>query len=133
MKMCLKCACCLQKNRNGSQAIFQDIAEDFDLLRPQPCMTSTREVTLLHTLQGGTQPLSVTFPGPVPLQEYFDIIDSRFEQRLRQRSYREMLSQRAQQFRAIQRRLLTRFKDKTPTPLQNMDTLLEGTYQQVKI
>ncbi|XP_063687264.1 protein PTHB1-like isoform X3 [Bolinopsis microptera] len=80
---------------------------------------------------GGPQPLSITFPGPVPLQEYFDIIDSRFELRVRQRSYREMLSQRAQQFRAIQRRLLTRFKDKTPSPLQNMDTLLEGTYQQI--
>ena len=42
-----------------------------------------------------------------------------------------MLSQRASQFRAIQRRLLTRFKDKTPAPLQNLDTLLEGTYRQL--
>lgn len=80
---------------------------------------------------GGAQPLSITFPGPIPLQEYFDIIDSRYELRVQQRNYREMLSQRAQQFRAVQRRLLTRFKDKTPTPLQNMDTLLEGTYQQI--
>jgi Bardet-Biedl syndrome 9 protein len=43
-----------------------------------------------------------------------------------------MLSQRSAQFRSIQRRLLTRFKDKTPAPLQNLDTLLEGTYRQVK-
>lgn len=42
-----------------------------------------------------------------------------------------MLAQRASQFRAIQRRLLTRFKDKTPAPLQNLDTLLEGTYRQL--
>lgn len=42
-----------------------------------------------------------------------------------------MLNQRASQFRAIQRRLLTRFKDKTPSPLANLDTLLEGTYRQV--
>ena len=42
-----------------------------------------------------------------------------------------MLAQRAQQFRSIQRRLLTRFKDKTPAPLSNLDTLLDGTYRQV--
>ena len=42
-----------------------------------------------------------------------------------------MLAQRSQQFRAIQRRLLTRFKDKTPAPLANLDTLLDGTYRQV--
>lgn len=42
-----------------------------------------------------------------------------------------MLAQRASQFRAIQRRLLTRFKDRTPAPLQNLDTLLEGTYRQL--
>ena len=42
-----------------------------------------------------------------------------------------MLEERAQQFRAIERRLLTRFKDKTPAPLSNLDTLLEGTYRQL--
>lgn len=48
-------------------------------------------------------------------------------------SYRckDMLAQRASQFRAVQLRLLTRFKDKTPAPLTNLDTLLEGTYRQV--
>lgn len=44
---------------------------------------------------------------------------------------KELLAQRAAQFRTIQKRLLTRFKDKTPAPLQNLDTLLEGTYRQV--
>ena len=42
-----------------------------------------------------------------------------------------MLDQRAQQFRVIQKRLLTRFKDKTPSPLAHLDTLLDGTYKQV--
>lgn len=41
------------------------------------------------------------------------------------------LVQRATQFRAVQRRLLTKFKDKTPTPLTNLDNLLEGTYKQI--
>lgn len=53
------------------------------------------------------------------------------QQRCNQAKYRELLAQRAQQFRAIQRRLLTRFKDKTPAPLANLDTLLDGTYRQV--
>ena len=43
----------------------------------------------------------------------------------------KMLEERASQFRAIQRRLLTRFKDKTPAPLANLDTLLDGTYRQL--
>ncbi|XP_023334278.1 protein PTHB1 isoform X2 [Eurytemora carolleeae] len=43
----------------------------------------------------------------------------------------ETLTQRTAQFRAIERRLLTRFKDKTPVPLTNLDMLLEGTYKQV--
>ena len=36
------------------------------------------------------------------------------------------------QFRSIERRLLTRFKDKTPVPLTNLDMLLEGTHKQVQ-
>ncbi|PFX24103.1 protein PTHB1-like [Stylophora pistillata] len=72
-----------------------------------------------------------SFMGPLPLQEYYELIDAHFEQRCNQTKYRELLSQRAQQFRAIQRRLLTRFKDKTPAPLANLDTLLDGTYRQL--
>uniref|UniRef100_A0A8C2BZC2 Bardet-Biedl syndrome 9 n=1 Tax=Cyprinus carpio TaxID=7962 RepID=A0A8C2BZC2_CYPCA len=51
--------------------------------------------------------------------------------RVNAQKYQDLLSERAVQFRAIQRRLLTRFKDKTPGPLQNLDTLMEGTYRQV--
>ncbi|KAM7442291.1 Protein PTHB1 [Porites harrisoni] len=72
-----------------------------------------------------------SFMGPLPLQEYYELIDAHFEQRRNQTKYRELLAQRAQQFRTIQRRLLTRFKDKTPAPLANLDTLLDGTYRQL--
>lgn len=54
-----------------------------------------------------------------------------FQHRMNAEGMKEMLAQRASQFRAIQRRLLTRFKDKTPAPLQNLDTLMEGTYRQL--
>ncbi|XP_031552881.1 protein PTHB1-like [Actinia tenebrosa] len=72
-----------------------------------------------------------SFMGPLPLQEYYELVDAHFEQRQHQVRYREILAQRAQQFRSIQRRLLTRFKDKTPAPLSNLDTLLDGTYRQL--
>lgn len=72
-----------------------------------------------------------SFSDPIPLQEYFEIIDLHFELRLNAGKYEQLLSERAIQFRAIERRLLARFKDKTPAPLQHLDTLLEGTYRQI--
>jgi len=44
----------------------------------------------------------------------------------------EWLGRHAHQFRSIQKRLLTRFKDKTPVGLAHLDTLLDGTYMQVR-
>ncbi|MBN3305537.1 PTHB1 protein, partial [Amia calva] len=79
----------------------------------------------------GVKDFRCSFTGPIPLQEYFEMVDRHFELRLNADRYQNLLSERAVQFRAIQRRLLTRFKDKTPAPLQNLDTLMEGTYRQV--
>lgn len=44
---------------------------------------------------------------------------------------REWLGRHAHQLRSVQKRLLTRFKDKTPVGLAHLDTLLDGTYMQV--
>ncbi|KAM9216554.1 protein PTHB1 isoform 3-T3 [Dugong dugon] len=79
----------------------------------------------------GIKDFACSFSGSVPLQEYFELIDHHFELRIDGEKLEELLSERAVQFRAIQRRLLTRFKDKTPAPLQHLDTLLDGTYKQV--
>ncbi|XP_066916421.1 protein PTHB1-like [Clytia hemisphaerica] len=76
-------------------------------------------------------PFKASFQGPVPLPEYFELIDNHFNIRLSLESYKNLLQQRAHQFRVIQKRLLTRFKDKTPSPLQHLDTILEGTYKQI--
>ncbi|XP_063089959.1 protein PTHB1 isoform X12 [Cavia porcellus] len=78
----------------------------------------------------GIKDFSCSFSGSMPLQEYFELIDHHFELRINGEKLEELLSERAVQFRAIQRRLLTRFKDKTPAPLQHLDTLLDGTYKQ---
>ncbi|XP_072454967.1 protein PTHB1 isoform X2 [Notamacropus eugenii] len=94
----------------------------------------TKELTLRlqeHFEKQGIKDFTCSFSGCIPLQEYFDLIDQHFELRLNGEKVDELLSERAIQFRAIERRLLTRFKDKTPAPLQHLDTLLDGTYKQV--
>lgn len=67
----------------------------------------------------------------LPLQEYFTIIDQHFDSRLEDKRLTIALEERAKQFRAVQKRLLTKFKDKTPVPLANMDTLLETSARYV--
>ncbi|XP_042217578.1 protein PTHB1-like isoform X2 [Homarus americanus] len=67
----------------------------------------------------------------LPTHELFFEIDAHFLRRKKHRDLEAQLVQRATQFRAVQRRLLTKFKDKTPTPLTNLDNLLEGTYKQI--
>uniref|UniRef100_A0A674DQL6 Bardet-Biedl syndrome 9 n=1 Tax=Salmo trutta TaxID=8032 RepID=A0A674DQL6_SALTR len=84
-----------------------------------------------HFAKQGIKDFRNSFAGPIPLAEYFETVDHHFELRVSAEKYQDLLSERAVQFRAIQRRLLTRFKDKTPAPLQNLDTLMEGTYRQV--
>ncbi|XP_055974025.1 protein PTHB1 [Sorex fumeus] len=84
-----------------------------------------------HFEKQGVKDFACSFSGSMPLQEYFELIDHHFELRINGERLEELLSERAVQFRAIQRRLLTRFKDKTPAPLQHLDTLLDGTYKQV--
>ncbi|KAK6166671.1 hypothetical protein SNE40_023310 [Patella caerulea] len=84
-----------------------------------------------HLNRGRSGDFKASFDGSLPLQEYFELIEAHFEYRMNAVKCEEMLGQRASQFRVIQRRLLTKFKDKTPSPLQNLDTLLEGTYRQL--
>uniref|UniRef100_A0A8C0BYI0 Bardet-Biedl syndrome 9 n=1 Tax=Buteo japonicus TaxID=224669 RepID=A0A8C0BYI0_9AVES len=84
-----------------------------------------------HFKKQNCKDFACSFSGSIPLQEYFELIDRHFELRLNAEKFQELLSERAVQFRAIERRLLTRFKDKTPAPLQHLDTLLEGTFREV--
>ncbi len=68
----------------------------------------------------------------IPLRELFNAIEEHFAARTRLRETEATLNDRAQQFRVIQKRLLVRFKSKNPAPLNNMDTLLRGTYQSLQ-
>ena len=78
---------------------------------------------------GGDGSLQCSYSASLPMHEYFSEIEAHFHKRERQKQLCDQLAQRTTQFRSIERRLLARFKDKTPTTLTNLDTLLEGTYR----
>ncbi|KFM77230.1 Protein PTHB1, partial [Stegodyphus mimosarum] len=68
---------------------------------------------------------------PLPLQEYFKVIQDHFMNRQVIQEVEELIAHRSVQFRVVQKRLLTKLKDSTPTPLNNLDTLLEATHRQI--
>lgn len=62
------------------------------------------------------------------LDHYFEIVDEHFERRHEVEHYIRHLDKQAQQIRVVQKRLLARFKDKTPAPLDHLDQLLEASF-----
>lgn len=65
----------------------------------------------------------------IPLHELFISIDDHFELREKIFKGKKKLEDRSYQFRIVEKRLINRFKDKNPTPLNNLDFLLNQTYQ----
>jgi hypothetical protein len=51
--------------------------------------------------------------------------------RLSMQALRIALDETANQYRLLQKRLLAKFKDPNPTPIDQFTSLLEGAYQQV--
>lgn len=103
--------------------------DDFDAIYLLADQLVTRLNNHFNKKQTGEYKL--TFNGNLPLQEYFEIIGTHFEHRLESTRCKSELAQRTSQFRAIQRRLLIKFKDKSPTPLAGLDVLMEETYRQI--
>lgn len=66
-----------------------------------------------------------------PLDGLFAHVDAHFARRGELRAWEAELRDAAHQFRVIQKRLLVRFKDKTPMPLNKMDALLVDTYERL--
>jgi Bardet-Biedl syndrome 9 protein len=65
------------------------------------------------------------------LADFFATIDTHFERRKRVQELAEGLEKRSHQFRLIQKRLLLRFKERNPSPLCQLDTVMHGTYSQL--
>ena len=73
----------------------------------------------------------LSFSGQLPVQELLSAIETHAQIRLNIFNLSELIGQRAVQFRVIQKRLLSKFKDKNADSLLNMDAILEGTYRQL--
>jgi Bardet-Biedl syndrome 9 protein len=80
----------------------------------------------------GEEPFTISFSEAIPFPEVFEVVDQHLACRQRMMAISKTLSEGAHQFRSIQKRLLLRFKDRNPAPLQHLDTLLEETYQQLR-
>ena len=83
-----------------------------------------------HRKEGGEEFL-VDFTDALPVPQYFETIDAHFEARKQLAGAHERLANRAQQFRAVQKRLLVRFRERNAAPLASLNLLFEETYRQV--
>eukprot|EP01060_Flectonema_neradi_P000961 TRINITY_DN1056_c1_g1_i1.p1 TRINITY_DN1056_c1_g1~~TRINITY_DN1056_c1_g1_i1.p1 ORF type:complete len:845 (+),score=132.55 TRINITY_DN1056_c1_g1_i1:68-2602(+) len=88
-----------------------------------------RRMKIYYAQQGS--PLKISHQDSLPFPDYFNTIDDHFKARLQLSDSQQLLSERAHQFRSIQKRLLVRYKDRNPSPLQNLDKLFEDTYRQL--
>ena len=70
----------------------------------------------------------VTTEDAYPLNDYFAIIRAHFHTRRQLALQVSLLNDRAHQFRMVQKRLLVRFKDRNPTPLGGLDSLMKESY-----
>ncbi|OQR87396.1 hypothetical protein ACHHYP_08896 [Achlya hypogyna] len=76
-------------------------------------------------------PLEIQYQDPLPLADFFGAIDDHFQLRKAVLDLKADINDRAHEFRVIQKRLLVRFKDRNPAPLNALDVLLHGTYGQL--
>ncbi|XP_017775274.1 PREDICTED: protein PTHB1 [Nicrophorus vespilloides] len=72
----------------------------------------------------------ITFNSSLPLTQLVQYINEHFEYRRKVNFLQNELIQLGAQFRLIQKRLISKFKDKNPTPLTNLDMLLNDTYNE---
>ena len=75
-----------------------------------------------------SDPFSISFNEALPLQDFFSVVDSHHLDRQRRSISLQNLSDKARSFRAVQKRLLIKFKDKNPVFLSHLDALLEGAF-----
>lgn len=88
-------------------------------------------VERLTNLYGDADPVEFQINESIPLNELFQAVEEHANIRTEIEGVKKDLEDRTYQFRAIQKKLLTRFKDKNPTSLNNLDFLLEDTYYRI--
>lgn len=84
-----------------------------------------------HAHEAGQSHLRIEYTEALPLQEFYGIIDEHFERRRDLQNASESLNRAAHQYRVVEKRLLSRFKERNPAPLDNLDAVSEETYQRL--
>ncbi|ORC88367.1 Bardet-Biedl syndrome 9 [Trypanosoma theileri] len=84
----------------------------------------------LYDYYGPEVKLSV--PDPIPLENYYRVIETHIDVRKEMTEAQEALSKAAQMFRVIQKRLLELFRERNPAPVGTMDVLLEESYNNLQ-
>lgn len=97
----------------------------------QELIRGLREYFEVNDTETDEGPFSIAYQDSLPLQDYFSLMDDHFALRKHLEELRSDLADRTQQYRVIQKRLLIRFKDRNPSPLNHLDALLSLTFEQV--
>eukprot|EP00761_Pharyngomonas_kirbyi_P004294 gb/GECH01004298.1/.p1 GENE.gb/GECH01004298.1/~~gb/GECH01004298.1/.p1 ORF type:complete len:834 (+),score=173.27 gb/GECH01004298.1/:1-2502(+) len=71
------------------------------------------------------------FSDDIPWGDFYPIIEHHFSCRKRKDELYNSLENKTSQFRSIQKRLLIRYKERNPSPLNNLDVLFEQSYKQI--
>ncbi|GMH42672.1 hypothetical protein BSKO_10591 [Bryopsis sp. KO-2023] len=116
-------------SRTGSRYRIQsDTFEAMWLLLDELLLRLKDYYQLMEQGSASDETFRISFQDPIPLQDFFGLIDNHFGVRVHLTELRKDLDKRANQFRSIQKRLLVRSKDRNPTPLTHLDMLLVETY-----
>lgn len=86
---------------------------------------------LERRLRGAHTGCAVTCTDELPLPDLFILIDQHYELRHARTGVRMHIEEQGVLYRTIQKRLLARFKDNTPTPLQDLYALLQTCHSQI--
>ena len=78
-----------------------------------------------------SDPIAIILKDNLPLEGYFEQIRNRWNIRDEIKNVEINFEILSQQYKMIQKRLLARYRDKNPTPLNKMDLLLKNTYQTI--
>jgi len=110
------------------------VSKDDAKLRFQANSASALQLILTETYTRLTSPaysLEISSACKIPSMDLMEAIDRHFAHRLEVKALKKTLEDRTYQMRTIQKKLLSRFKDKNPSALNNLDFLLQHTYSQV--
>jgi Bardet-Biedl syndrome 9 protein len=75
--------------------------------------------------------LNIAYNESLPTEALMATVERHLSLRHKLDELRAVIEHASAQFRAVQKRLLIKFKDKSPASLENMDALLEATYRQI--